>query len=491
MRPSPPKSPASPKPPQPPLSPPQGPDAGGQQGGKGGRGRGSGRAGGALTRHSQAAEVVGVAAERGRVPTAPAAPGALAVGEVLELVGLAQVGPAVQAAEQHLGGQRLLGPPRVPPWHPDAAGLPGAPALHRLHQQLQLLVLQLLEQGMCCGFQGAVAVLGAGRRAALPPEPPHQRGTTRAEHGAAATSWRTGTGVTRCAAPGPPLLPQGQCCAPGGCPIRPPAGPSALGAAVPCVALCQVPRLTWGCDPQPPKKSPVQGRLPAPRQGSPLGKESRGKGSDSRWAAELGARSRGCAWGCALGAARTALPAARRSQDFFLCRDSLLPRTSPFGKFIDSWRPGLGLSCGRGQDVAAAGQAPDAWAVVGRDAPLPAGLPEPGCLPRLSGTARGGGEEPGGHRAPRRHMAAREGPCWHSPGHVGRAGKRGSSGAQHHGTVCKPPTLPAATRRGRRDGLSPPRQGSPLPPRSPRLSLQPGPPAGTPRGWEPAPQQSS
>lgn len=302
-----------------------------------------------------------------------------------------------------------------------------------------------------------------------------------------------GQGQASLAAPHrvPPSCPKGNAVPLGGCPIRPPAGPSALGAAVPCVALCQVPRLTWGCDPQPPKKSPVQGRLPAPRQGSPLGKGSRGKGSDSRWAAELGARSRGCAWGCALGAARTALPAARRSQDFFLCRDSLLPRTSPFGKFIDSWRPGLGLSCGRGQDVAAAGQAPDAWAVVGRDAPLPAGLPEPGCLPRLSGTARGGGEEPGGHRAPRRHMAAREGPCWHSPGHVGRAGKRGSSGAQHHGTICKPPTLPAATRRGRRDGLSPLRKGSPLPPRSPRLSLRPGPPAGTPRGWEPAPQQSS
>lgn len=158
---------------------------------------------------------------------------------------------------------------------------------------------------------------------------------------------------------------------------------------MPCVALCQVPRLIWGCDPHPQKKSPMQGSLPAPRQGSALGEGSRGKGSDSRWAAELGARSRGCVWGCALGAARTALPAARCSQDFFLCRDSLLPRTSPFGKFIDSWRPGLGLSCGRGQDVVAAGQAPDAWAVVGRDAPLPAGLPEPGCLPRLSGTARG------------------------------------------------------------------------------------------------------
>lgn len=281
--------------------------------------------------------MVGVAAERGRVPAAPAAPGALAVGEVLELVGLAQVGPAVQAAEQHLGGQRLLGPPRVPPWHPDAAGLPGAPALHRLHQQLQLLILQLLEQGMCCGFQGAVAVLGAGRRAALPPEPPHQRGTTRAEHGAAATSWRTGTGVTRCAAPGPPLLPQGQCCAPGGCPIRPPAGPSALGAAVPCVALCQVPRLTWGCDPHPKKKAPCRaGCLP--------------QGRDPHW--ERGPGGRGLthggqrSWVRGAGAARGAVLSGRPGP---LCPQRAAARTfSCAGTLSSPGPPRLGNSLIRG-----------------------------------------------------------------------------------------------------------------------------------------------
>jgi len=140
----------------------------------------------ALTGRSQAAEVVGVAAERGGLPAAPPAPGAVAEG--LELVGLAEIGPAVETAEQDLGRQRRLGPPRLPPRHPEAAGLPGSPALHRLRQQLQLLVLQLLEEGARRRFEGAGAVFGTGRRAALPPQPPHQPGAARAEHGATAGS---------------------------------------------------------------------------------------------------------------------------------------------------------------------------------------------------------------------------------------------------------------------------------------------------------------
>lgn len=169
----------------------------------------------ALTRCSQAAEVVGVAAECSCVPAAPPAPGAVA--EMLELVGLAEVRPAVETAEQDLGGQRLLGPPQLPPRCPDAAGLPGTPALHRLHQQLQLLVLKLLEEGMRCRFEGSGTVLGAGCCTALPPQPPHQSSAARAEHGVVAgTTCRMGTGVT-------PML--GGCCSCGGPWWRPGASP--------------------------------------------------------------------------------------------------------------------------------------------------------------------------------------------------------------------------------------------------------------------------
>lgn len=124
----------------------------------------------ALTGSSQAAEVVRVTAERSHLPAAPSAPRAVAEG--LQLVGLAHVGPAVEAAEQDLRGQRLF----APPWRPDAAGLPSPPALHRLHQQLQLLVLQLLEEGVSRRFEGTGTLVGAGRCAALPPQPPHQPG---------------------------------------------------------------------------------------------------------------------------------------------------------------------------------------------------------------------------------------------------------------------------------------------------------------------------
>lgn len=90
--------------------------------------------------------MMGVAAQHSQVPAGPLAPSAVA--EVLELMGLVEVRPAEEATEQDLRGESLLDPSWVPPWCQNAAGLPGAPALHHLHQQLQLLILQLLEEGM-------------------------------------------------------------------------------------------------------------------------------------------------------------------------------------------------------------------------------------------------------------------------------------------------------------------------------------------------------
>lgn len=90
--------------------------------------------------------MMGVAAQHSQVPAGPLAPSAVA--EVLELVGLVEVRPAEEATEQDLRGESLLDPSWVPPWCQNTARLPGAPALHHLHQQLQLLILQLLEEGM-------------------------------------------------------------------------------------------------------------------------------------------------------------------------------------------------------------------------------------------------------------------------------------------------------------------------------------------------------
>lgn len=139
--------------------------------GPGGECRGKAAGGSQLTGHGQAAEVVGVAAEHRPIP---AAPEALAAAETLELVGMPQIGPAVQAAQQHLGRQGQLGTTWLGPGYPDAAGRPGTTALHCLHQQLQLLVLQLFEEGMRSWLECPKPVLGARHHAPLPPQPSHQ-----------------------------------------------------------------------------------------------------------------------------------------------------------------------------------------------------------------------------------------------------------------------------------------------------------------------------
>lgn len=56
----------------------------------------------ALTRYSQAAEMMGVAAQHSQVPAEPLAPSAVA--EVLELIGLVEIRPAEEATEQNLWG---------------------------------------------------------------------------------------------------------------------------------------------------------------------------------------------------------------------------------------------------------------------------------------------------------------------------------------------------------------------------------------------------
>lgn len=401
----------------------------------------------ALTRCSQAAEVVGVAAECSCVPAAPPAPGAVA--EMLELVGLAEVRPAVETAEQDLRGQRLLGPPQLPPRCPDTAGLPGTPALHRLHQQLQLLVLKLLEEGMRCRFEGSGAVLGAGCCTALPPQPPHQSSTARAEHGVVAgTTCRMGTGVT-------PML--GGCCSCGGPWWRPGASlvlaeqrsPSPPWPRQGCCAwVCRclrllVPTDTLGHSAAPmvmgdpevrwdvtPKPTPSAGEpacaetaraglcaplpaapthplaAPPPAWGWARGPWGRG-GSHSRWAAELGTRSQGCAWDHALRVAGTVLPAVCRCQDFFLCRDAL-PSPGP-PRLENSLihpvpaSPGAEPLLRPGQ--AAAGQAPDTWAPAGRNAQHHATAA--GLAPRAAGHS----QEPRQHCGPHRCMATGQGPA--------------------------------------------------------------------------------
>lgn len=94
------------------------------------------------------------------------------------------------------------------------------------------------------------------------------------------------------------------------------------------------------------------------------------RGSHSRWVVEVDERLQGSAWGCALRAAGTALPATRHCLDFFLCWDALpSPGPSRLGNSLISLIPGspgaeppLGPPH-RGYH-ARTWQAPDAWAPV-------------------------------------------------------------------------------------------------------------------------------